>query len=214
LILAVIEAVSMNEATCTFCRKFYDMRERRWYDKEVYRDRNFALIPGVGPFGEGYFILLTLHHYRSFATIPDAMWTELLSFKRTARTMVESVFGSAMFFEHGPGPKTRGGSCIDHAHWHVMPLVRDLVATLRSEYLFKPIELLGLRQLTENSYLFIEDENSHGFAAIADSVPGQYIRRVIAHLEGRDDEWDYAAYPRYEIIQSTLQRLSDRRYVE
>jgi diadenosine tetraphosphate (Ap4A) HIT family hydrolase len=195
------------EGLCPFCRKFLAHGDLRWYDQEIYRDENFVVVPGLGPFVEGYVMLLTRQHYRSFSVVPEALWNSLLDLRSSARSLVEASFGESMLFEHGPGPLTSGGSCIDHAHWHIMPSIPGFATELRSRHDFRPINIRDIHRFADSSYLLLENSEEQAYAAVVESLPGQYMRRIAAELVGCANEWDYAVFPRLDIVRVTLDKL-------
>src|SRR5947209_3865283 len=114
---------------CVFCSKFSsesansDSVQPEWYDTVLARTRSFFLIPGVGAMVPGYTLLISRSHFSSMALLPDQAFRELMRFTRSAVSPISRMFGPLLLFEHGVINRANpSGSCIDHAHWHIMPV--------------------------------------------------------------------------------------------
>jgi ATP adenylyltransferase len=182
-----------------------------WYDKELYSYKDFVVVPGLGPLAAGYLMILPRAHYLSVASLPPTLLRDLIDLKSEVRRVIAERFADPIFFEHGPSTsKGGGGSCVDHAHIHVLPTQIDLVPVLRSRHqgLQNIRSIEQLREFRGTDYVFYEDQNGEMYSTHVTSLPGQYVRRVLAQNMGLEDSWDYAAYPNYSLIRSTISRLS------
>lgn len=208
-----MEAVVSN-STCVFCMKFSGAfsLEREWFDTELISSGDFLVAAGLGPFVEGYLMILTRQHYHSMAQLSTPQLLQLTVLKDEVRDVLTKCYRAPVVFEHGPAfPVSSGGSCIDHAHFQFLPLEIDLLPLLRTRHIMKPIrDLAALVELSAEGkpYLFFENQRGHMYVGEAENVPSQYLRRLIAKELGIPDQWDYALFPNYELIAATIERLT------
>ncbi len=202
-----------TDDNCSFCRKFGvgSTGNLDFYDKILYERSQHIVIPGLGPFEEGYLMIMPKEHHLSISMLPEAIFEDFIEVKREVARVMAHLFGSCIFFEHGPALSTGGGggSCIDHAHLHVLPTKVDPFPRLSDQHDFKKISNLNeLRSIGGSNYIYYENNKGEMFVTEAQDVPGQYIRRVLAQELGIPEEWDYLAYPKYNLIKSTISKLS------
>lgn len=199
---------------CTFCTKFgtAPRSDREWYDEVLTSLKEFKVVPGLGPFSEGYLLIVTTHHYLNTACLPQRKLNDLRTLKRKVRDVLTRHYEPPIFFEHGPRPPGGGGgSCIDHAHLHAFPTSLNLLPHLQQSHHIMPIDnLTDLTQFCDHrqSYLFFEDQEGQMYACSVEEVPSQYIRRIMAREMGKPNEWDYALFPNYDLIDATINQLT------
>lgn len=204
--------ISMNE--CVFCTKFGDSSpaSREWFDTELTSLDDFIVVPALGPFFEGYLMIVTRQHYHCMGQLSSMELSRLGALKDEVRNVLERCYGiPVVVFEHGSGlPADSGGSCVDHAHFQVLPLRFDVLSPLRKQFPVRPIRTLrALSMFSDRSkaYLFFEDQKGDMYATEAENVPSQYVRRLIAMELGAPEQWDYALFPNYELIAATVRKL-------
>jgi hypothetical protein len=145
------------------------------------------------------------------AHLNKPLLSELNILRREVRDLLTKRYSHPIAFEHGPGlPIGMGGGCIDHAHIHVLPSEIDLLPLL-SKY---DMKLIGDTNYTyeierkDRPYLLYEDQRGHIYMGNGENVPSQFIRRIIANELGIPDQWDYAVFPKYELIEATIDKLT------
>ena len=192
--------------------------------RSIHRGDVFTTAATLGPIGiSGYVLVISNEHYNGIAGMPEEFDGELDSTVRNVKNLLLNEYNSGVVvFEHGPRiGEHSGGTCIDHTHLHFVPTNINLVKILSDLFDFvfssqsKFSSYNDLREIlrrNESSYLFIEDQKNRRFILeTAISLPSQFLRRVIAFGEGRDD-WDYAVYPERDLMYETVKRL--RRNIE
>jgi hypothetical protein len=108
--------------------------------------------------------------------------------------------------EHGAMNRCqRGGSCIDHAHLHLMPLAADLYPILSERFSFGELGSISeLRRFkdAQTSYLYYQREGlrSHG-VGLSQDVPSQLLRRIACQALGEPELWDWRDRPLRDILQ-------------
>ncbi len=117
-------------------------------------------------------------------------------------------------FEHG-STRNSGltGCCVDHFHFHLVPLDLDL-ASLLSARLGVPAnrldslgQLAELRSCGDLGYFMVRNPNGTCYLLKAPSVSSQYIRQVLAvHLDRRDS-WDWRSHPLEREAEQTVARF-------
>ncbi len=200
--------------SCVFCHKFSTkfLIKQKWFDKELTSTDDFVVVPALGALVEGYLMIVTKNHYRSMALLTAHQLDNLEILKNQTRQKLIELYKNPIIFEHGPtNLATSIGSCIDHAHFQILPFEYDLLPKLQANYDLKPIKHLS--NLTEfgkkdKPYIFFENNSGQMFVILTDKVPNQHIRRLIANALGISDQYDYAIFPNYDLISKTINKLS------
>lgn len=185
--------------------------------RRLYKTNNFSIMPTLGQIGiEGYLLLCTNEHYDGFGNVPQSLEKEFFEILKKTKDILRREYSKdIVVFEHGPRKGcTGGGTCIDHAHMHVIPLEIDLIRSLREKHLY-PIEVQNLGILREiysenGSYIFIEQEDKMQVARLNRLIPSQFMRKVIAEQIGKLDMWDWRQYPDYATIKKTMRSLEGK----
>jgi ATP adenylyltransferase len=124
---------------------------------------------------------------------------------------------SAIWFEHGPTKVGTSVGCgVDHAHIHVLvdaPFeLEDFVFAAKTESgsEFKSVPTNAIFQGTrkDESYLLIASGDHAMVAKNVDQVGSQFLRRVVAHLAGQPDAWNYRTHPWLNNVEKTLQAFA------
>ena len=183
----------------------------------LYESNNFFIVPSVGPMGiKGYVLLCSKQHYKGIGDIPKEHESELEEVLNKAKRILHDIYNSEIIvFEHGPKMSChRGGSCLDHAHLHLVPTSADVMNFLSS--IFKPEKIKNfdrLRQIykkQQSSYLFIQTQENKRYVIEVDfPIPSQYLRQVIASEQNISD-WDWRVNPDYETFEKTLKELKNK----
>jgi diadenosine tetraphosphate (Ap4A) HIT family hydrolase len=159
-------------------------------------DGDFFLVPDLAPLVEGHVLLVTSRHIQCAGAFGRGQWLRAWRWRHRVGRVYQAAYGSPdlLLLEHGPATPQGGGACVDHAHWHLMP-VGSMGGGARAL-----LEEWGLRgepatrdaahryYLAGRSYLMVEER---GKATVhpGDGVPSQYLRCAAAHaLGGRGDE--------------------------
>jgi ATP adenylyltransferase len=205
-----------SEAGCCFCAEFarghMDYGGRRM-DRTVLSTPSFRAFPAVGQIVEGYLLVVSQEHRISMAALERREYGELEDVLARAKKAIEREYGPSLVFEHGSvSEEKRGGGCIQHAHFHVVPMEADIVPELDALYLSRRVrglEELAVQYERQQPYLFVERQDGERRVFLPDQKPpGQYLRRVAArHVPGMEDMWDWAAFPGYEAMGRTVERL-------
>ena len=117
-----------------------------------------------------------------------------------------------LVFEHGPRLNCyKGGGCLDHMHFHLVPTDVNLKNFLKPLFNLEEIKNFSrLREIYQNkksSYLFFENQDKEKYLIEVDiPLPSQYLRQVISTSRGKKD-WDWRIYPDDETFDKTLKRL-------
>lgn len=167
--------------------------------------RDVAVLSDRTPLVPGHLLIVSRRHCRSVGTLGSRQSVEsFITALNGIRDRYESGGLCVVAFEHGPRRYGEAGSCIDHAHVHLVPCTKEVSVNdipfsqfLRSVGLIdwrRMHELDSLRLLsTHVSYLWIQD--TFGVSAVTvvgvnDCVPSQSLRRWCAELLGVES-WDW-----------------------
>lgn len=208
-----------QESHCEFCAEFVGSSENEFVarygdclaDRLLFGDRHFRILPSLGQIVEGHLLIIPVEHYCALADLPASSLAELDNLCRYTRLVLAQTYGSCIFFEHGVRGDASGGCGIDHAHMHAVPVRADSLAnTLSREFGGRDISSIAeIRQrlAADSSYLYLEDASKKRHVFPVESLPSQYMRKLVGQAVGKSD-WDWRKSG-YEVeLVSTIQRLS------
>lgn len=200
---------------CPFCG-VDDPKFRAKQENTVFLEtENFVVTPTRGSFVEGYLLIVTKEHFLSFGRLPDHLFAEFRQIHRTVTERLRPVYGPIITFEHGGngGFADRGGSCIEHAHMHIVPYSDNPWQLVESDYLWTSVRPQTWPQdLGENAgYIYLE--SNHGSTRLyyaRPDFPRQYLRRRLCLHIGDEfrDKWHYDLYPFDEKIAKTVAKVN------
>ena len=162
-----------------------------------------VVLHDLAPVVPGHVLVVTKQHYLAVGSIdrPDVLRAVIHELWHVRAAVARD--GRAIMFEHGPRRRGAAGSCVDHAHVHVLPVPMDVAApqlvaspALRScgvsdwRHLPDPFRLAQLYQFS--SYLWVQDTAGTDYvAAVNDGrLPSQVLRRWAAEIVGAE-LWDW-----------------------
>lgn len=201
---------------CDFCDEFAGGSDNAFATRYgnssdsrlLFGDHLFRVMPTLGQIVEGHLLITPVEHYRAIAELPGKGLEELESLFRLTRSALTQKYGNCVFFEHGMRGESSGGCGIDHAHVHAVPVAgTDVLNLLTNEFNGAKIDALtDIKTGVRGSYLFFEDASSVRYVFSVDSLPSQYMRRLVAESIGKAD-WDWRTIGREPQLHSTMHRL-------
>lgn len=203
-----------NGLSCEFCERLIANSRahpsRPWYDFNVLLETDsFVAVPALGSIVPGYLLVVSKKHVPSMAHLSEDELSNLNEFLEQIIQVQTKHWEHPVVFEHGGCSDNRhlAGSCISHAHWHVVPGPWNLIP---SDIEFNEVTSFTefARQYNKNvGYLYFQRDGMNYFAEV-ETVRSQLFRRELARIAGKPDEWDYLAFPFFENIQETISSLS------
>jgi diadenosine tetraphosphate (Ap4A) HIT family hydrolase len=176
-------------------------------DEIIDESENFYAKAALGHFVFGYTLIISKEHFHSFAYLPEHLFPELEAFRDHVLDKLHNLCQHPItMMEHGAMNRCRrGGSCIDHAHLHLMPLAADLYPVLSERFSFDQLgsmsELQRLKD-AQTPYLYYQREGIRGHAVkLAQDVPSQLLRRIACQVLGQPDLWDWRVQPLRDVLQ-------------
>jgi diadenosine tetraphosphate (Ap4A) HIT family hydrolase len=175
--------------------------------------------PALGQFIEGYSLIVPFAHERSLSCLASEELELIEKFKTEVCDLLGRVYGVPVkVFEHGCGQRGpgRAGSCIDHAHLHLVPAEVELRRVLGEQFPSRRLDgLAGLRAFEglPFGYVYLEEEGERMVFELDRQVPSQLVRRLIAGLKSLGTSWDWRYYPhreRIEAFNATMASLRGR----
>ena len=176
-------------------------------DEIIDESENFYAKAALGHFVFGYTLIISKEHFPSFAYLPEQLFPELEAFRENVLDKLHNLCQHPIAtMEHGSMNRCqRGGSCIDHAHLHLMSLAPDIYPLLTERFPFAELESISqLRRFKEAQlpYLYYQREGlpSHG-VGLAQDVPSQMLRRIACQALGQPELWDWRKQPLRDVVQ-------------
>jgi diadenosine tetraphosphate (Ap4A) HIT family hydrolase len=203
----------MTNLKCEFCTELSlpgDSRFRAIYGAHLETriheiDSQFVLFPTLGQILPNWFLLAPKRHVETFSSLTaseQGLLDEIL------RGVQAKLFANGKFvmFEHGCGGSTGNGCGIYHAHIHLVPVDRPVLA---ENIMSQPgrthkslIQCLDVLRNSSNYYL-LRDTNgtvtSWNFEEEASHEPiSQFFRMRMADLCGVPESWNWKDYESVE----------------
>jgi diadenosine tetraphosphate (Ap4A) HIT family hydrolase len=192
---------------CLFCSIPEMSNPSNPEDEIIDESENFYAKAALGHFVFGYTLIISKEHLPSFAYVPAHLFPELEDFRDGVLEKLHRLCQQPFsIMEHGAMNRChRGGSCIDHAHLHLIPLPADLYPILIERFPFGELQSISdVRRFkdTQLPYLYYQREGleSYGVELLQD-VPSQLLRRIACQTLGTPELWDWRNQPLREPLQ-------------
>ncbi len=204
-------------ADCKYCNymkaNFYDALISNY--RVTYTSSNFAVMPGLGQFINGYFLVIPFRHIMSTAelTSPNLL-LELFEVINDMKYILRLTYNCSniLVWENGTGNGGYGKAkdSIVHAHVHLAPssLSATLIQSI-SGFSFKEIHSKEIFDFGERSYLLIQGNEENQWFINDDPelyIPRQYIRQLIADEYNLGEVWNWRTH---EFSDKILQTMAD-----
>jgi ATP adenylyltransferase len=193
------------------------------WDRVIWENDRFIVIPTVGCFVEGYVMIMPKRHTFSMAQLEKDELKELSRLSTQLYYKLKHKYGEIMIAEHGAvSCDIRGAQCCDHAHLHFIPTVTrerlELAAQQYSDvtqYCGNTPEFVGsLSDLQKyNSDAYILFALAPGYYNVWRSSAGferQFCRRAAALANGMPDLWNWRDHYGEENMIKTYQALKGK----
>jgi len=185
---------------CIYCDNILNGQVKKaTCDEILFETSNFVVTTSLGAFVEGWVLIISKRHITSMSRLSEGELSEPNTTMGDVRTKVEQIYGKTVVFEHGSlVPGTHFGCGIDHAHVHIVPFNYSIIPIVDQEkpnICWRPIIRIEDIIVEKKPYLFIIDrEERNGVISNPDSIPSQFIRRVLAKHLGIPESFDYHQY--------------------
>jgi len=192
---------------CLFCSIQEISNPSNPEDEIIDESENFYAKAALGHFLFGYTLIISKEHFASYAYLPEHLFPELEAFRDNIIDKLHKICQHPItILEHGAMNRCqRGGSCIDHAHLHLMPLAADLYPILSERFSFGELGSISeLRRFKDAqiSYLYYQREGLRSQAVdLLQDVPSQLLRRIACQALGEPELWDWRVSPLRDVLQ-------------
>ncbi len=216
-------------AYCCELGKEYSLRRFLIHETE-----NFFINAALGPLGiEGYLLLSSITHYPSISSLPSGHFEELEKLAEKSVDILGKKYNQpVIMFEHGPNScrtDNNGGSCIDHAHLHIIPTSTDIQACFNGAadldnlrtfdywHIIPYLELMGghqkditnLNELpADSAYLFLQQHGKRKIYLPDFGIPSQFIRQLVSadnYIE--NPMYDWVLNPQPDLCKKTVEEI-------
>ena len=200
---------------CRYCAGFLRADSNKpdapW-NKTILESRNFVVVPTLGHFIPGWLLVIPREHHLCLGALDDELMSELTAVKRKSEDLLRGIYGAVIKFEHGPCLSVTVGTCVAHAHLHIVPTKEDLRSELAS--FFRGREIHGLHELSflfEHKCPYILYEDDAGSAAVYETplIPSQFMRMLLARKIGALAKYDWRDYFGLEELASFMRHLEN-----
>lgn len=185
--------------TCFFCEENRFCLNKELMlpsdDSILFEDDNIYVTPDLFPLCLGHILIITKNHYSSFGNAPYSIYE---SAERAKGYLVDKIFKSTPYivFEHGAVMTHTGGSCIDHAHIHIMPLNTDIKDKIEESVFIDSnaikADYTNLNRLATQGIPYIYYQRNAELPVaypIYNGLPSQFFRIIIANILNVNYNW-------------------------
>lgn len=179
---------------CFFCNKlFYKNGEAGISGEEsiIYQDSNVMVFPDISPLAIGHVLVVSKLHYPCYGLADE----ETLKSLTLAINYITGRNSSKdwVVFEHGSVFDGRGGSSIEHAHMHILPLKLDLLKLVKDKIditiEYGKMEYIYDLAKKGQSYIYLFSSESGSTVIPVEGFPSQFLRMVIAQYSKVNYDW-------------------------
>jgi diadenosine tetraphosphate (Ap4A) HIT family hydrolase len=201
----------VEEVACVFCRAVagYKPVSSVDYNACLASSDRFVVLPALGPLRRGHVLVVSRVHAPSLAALGRDSIAEYSELVETVAQAHRALGGDFLEAEHGATSTAAGGGCIVHAHINLIPDAGELhdvlVDSLPSLDVSPPITNLAS---VDTPYILMKSRTNLSVYDATNS-PSQLIRQSVCKSFGREDEWDWALFPRLDLITETIQMWKD-----
>jgi len=192
--------------------------ENKDYNTPVLETNNFVVIPSLGSLVDGWLLIVPKAYYLNFSQLSTNLLEEVHDIVSHLTTRFLPLFESERFvlFEHGPADLFSTAGCgVDYAHLHWVPCdfdlrkgASDLLGLDFTWNEIASIDELNAKVLSQQDYLYLQDQEGRHFITCQSTVPSQTFRQVIAHYLHQPERYDWKQYSGVEHINSVYEKLS------
>lgn len=169
--------------------KKYDLETRI-----IYKNKNFFVMPSVGPISPCHLLVCPIKHVNSFAQLDYNILEEATEFLINILKLVHDEYGCVIAFEHGSSKEGISSSSCSHAHIHVLAAKIPLEEKLKQKglYLEKIESIKEIKSIFKNNtpYFLIIDNKGVLWVTEDEICRSQYLRILCAEELGiKDGLW-------------------------
>ncbi len=195
--------------SCLFCNiaDGHAVTQDRPENVVLYESEHFYVKPALGQFVEGYCLIVSKEHARTMSELSPIARDELAWLLKEIGSRLSAIRpGGQCVFEHGSAcPQNHAGTCIDHAHVHLLPVscdVRPELVTIHGCILTDSAANYSTLDSVRGSYLYYEAREGVGEVySCAQRLPSQLMRKLICNRLGIPTQWDWRKKPRRDVVE-------------
>lgn len=180
--------------------------------------KTFVAIPSLGSLVEGWVLIVPRRESLCVGSFSDLQISELKEFTEEMVLLLENQYGHTVIFEHGPAePSKQVGCGVDYAHIHLVPTTCNIfnkASSVEPQIQWHPVKgFYDLRTIYNigQSYLYLDQRKAGELPMIglANEIPSQFFRRILADWIGKSDCFDWKSFPNFQNMRNTRSTLEN-----
>ena len=183
------------------------------FDEDLGRYADAAVIPTRGALVAEYLLIVPRTPCLSIAELDTPGRARVLAIADDVSAKISARVGAAVTFEHGPGRRGTAAGCgVDQGHLHVVGGSPDLL-----DRLVEQVDEASWSMASHadpwstlppgSDYLMVRD-SQRTVLTIVEHPTSQRLRRALADVLARGDEWDYRSHPNAKNARRTKEIFS------
>lgn len=169
----------------------------------------FIVVPSVGALNETHVLIVPRRHVNNIASLSQSEFKELKWIKASLVTFGKDTLEKKLiFFEHGAGTEVdSSGSCVEHAHLHVIAAVsglRELLEEHRHFVNLPSFEAVAEVANTKQGYAILQDQDDSVAIANVPNMAPQLFRRLYSQIQKSPDVWNWRIDPRLDEMRRVI----------
>lgn len=202
-------------SNCVFCDELKNPNDTVWdklrddlpLNRKIYEDECWVIVPPLGCFTIGGLLFISKRHISSCSYMNEFEAERLEKLILVINDIcVKTLNRDCFFFEHGPGcENTKGACCVDHAHINCFPIENDISNLIPNNgERILTYSLNDIQKAKNKEYLWYKKGENNGTLQIVDSVPSQFIRKVMTKNMNFPERGDWKNYLGLKEIEKTF----------
>jgi diadenosine tetraphosphate (Ap4A) HIT family hydrolase len=183
----------------------------------LHENDDFIVLPSVSPIVTGHLLIFPKRHINNLSQLNDYELNRLFILTNKLYQFFLKKRGEIFIFEHGVANETSTACGINHAHLHLMPLLRENIQNieqkLQNQFNLSPLlsfERLRHETSLGNQYIFIsQDFESYSFA-IKGEFESQTLRKIISN-ELNFIDWNWNNLSGFDKFTETMNLVNFRK---
>lgn len=183
--------------------------EAEAFNRPLFESDEYVVIPALGPLLPGHVMVVSKRHFASLASMgPGGIASYEKIFEELRRLWPEFMY-DALEAEHGGVTSVKNGPCIMHTHVNIIPGAGRFLKILDGKLPRLDIKDLSSISDVTTPYFYMR---ANGETVLYNGNQGQsqIVRRLILERLNQDD-WNWAVYPRMDMVNETIKLWSENR---
>lgn len=211
---------------CSICVEFQEPAKaykvfpylREWSEKYgidsriLYEDKDFVIIPSLGPVSECHLLVLPRLHVCSYALLDSEMLGKAERIINAVASIIHNIYGGCVIFEHGTlNANSECSASCNHAHMHIVACSKSIIPCLTADgmQMHRISDLSEVRNQKKENYFYYQDFGSSPLIMDDTVCRSQYLRILLSNIMGCPEKGDWKQRNGIDEMYDTFKKMKD-----